>query len=224
MALPQSTDSLPEILGDVVYTSAYIAAYEEVMSFAKPLDAAHLNLVNASTERNRAADEVIRKIAQREVAFRAVGAALVSFEKKADAHFDTDRKSYTAVFPVTPKMIIAANISDRAAKIEGTLDAASAESVPRELAPGARKLVTAWTRYQAALKALGVAEKAFEKASAKVEEAKAKVCIAMREAHGQLEAKYPDDRAFVESFFRKRTKKSAGKGEKKTVPVPTPSP
>ncbi|MBI5494934.1 MAG: hypothetical protein HY904_07880 [Deltaproteobacteria bacterium] len=228
MALPLPADPLPDLLGDIHYTAAWLDAHPEVASLAARLDGAHADIVGKATARNRAADGIVRGQAKREVAFRAVGEALVSLERKVDSHFDTDRKGYQAFFPVTPKAIIGSPISDRASAVEATLEAAAAKGLHKDVAPAAKKLVTAWDKYQGAVKNLVAAEKAYAKADAVVMAAKTKACATMRETHGHLETKYPEDRVFVESFFRKRVKRVAGAGKKKapaeTAEVPVNQP
>ena len=204
MALPQLTDTLRENLGDLIHTAVNCENDGALAAIAPKLDTHHAEIVDRAQARNRADDVVVRRLASRELAFGRLGAALVSWEKAIDAWCDQDRKRYATFFPVTVRKMLGANISDRETSLAPIVEKAKAGGLATELSGGAKKVAAAWAKYQTSVSEVEKAEKGVRKAEADLLAARSKACTFMREVHGRVETAYPDDRALVESFFRKR--------------------
>ena len=219
MALSKPTDTLPEILGDLINTSVHCEADAGLSPLATKLDAMHDEIVQKSQARNRADDMVVRKLAAREVAFGGVSRMLLSWQKSVAAFCDDDVKRYATFFPATAKQMLGVPIGERARALEAPLEFARAGGYSGDLAAGAKKLTAAWSRYYGALGELEKADKAVRLAEAAVQASKEKACTLMREVHGRVQTAYPGDPRHVESFFRKRVPRKAAKPAPGTAPA-----
>ncbi len=207
MALIKPGDSLAVVFDDTLYTAVKLYADPATKSLSAKIEKERDALEDKAKARLKASEAVVRMEALADYAYEEAGRKLVLFEKAVDHVHAEDPVAYAAYFPLTPSQMVKAPIVRRAqvfAPLVKKCKATAAGKAP--LAADAKAWLALWQGYVGAAAAQEKAEEDEAAADKAVQQQKVRCCVAMREAHGRLEASFPDSRTRVESFFRKRKK------------------
>lgn len=204
MAMPRLKDKLEVFFGDLIYSIAALSADPETVDLVSRLRSAEEVIRGSLGKKNKMADAALIEAAKRDYTYKVVGATVYTFERSAEAWADGRGREFQAFFPVSPSTLVHAPEKARAAKYKSLLQATQGPHLAPPLQEPAKALHTAWNAYSAAAARVEKANQDLTAARFDVEQAKAGVIHALREVEGLLQARYPQDRRHVASFFRPR--------------------
>lgn len=204
-----------------LFAFASIQADPEVASIGEPLAPVNAGLRADLAALNVAKDAVVIAKAQHGYVDKQRTKAYRALRKKAEAY---DEEHSTKETPRMCALSVSSlkNLSDDERPkhwAEVILKEVDSDATPAELKPAAKAVVAAAKKVDVAQKALDVRLVARKKAQTKVDAAVLAVETELTRAEGLLQAKFPDDKEHVRSFFlpvaTKKKKKAAKPGTDK---------